>query len=127
MRNADYGDVVFPKPYRAAENSWSSRHRYYDSAKNIRKKYTTEIRNILNGYTDRYNDFENYFLEDFIHIKTCMHLNGYELTFKWLNNKRAKKAIRDWKGDPLEVLWHLNRRGLLEGAVKIEQKRRAGK
>lgn len=122
IRNEEYGDIVFPKPYNVDSFSWSPHHRYYYSLKNIRDDYSTEIRNILNGYNDDRKDFEALFLECYTQIRN--HDSGnLSLCFEWLNTKEAKKAIKEWKGEPLEVLSYLNHHRIIEKAVQREHRR----
>jgi hypothetical protein len=132
MKNSDYGDVVFPMVY---EVSWGG-YSYSGgliSSKNIRDEYSLEIRNILNGYADRHDDFTGSFLEACHHIKnplspyTLQHCNGRKLPFEWLNVKKTKEILKAWHGDPLDALYYLTRHGFIEKAVRIERKKRAKK
>jgi hypothetical protein len=122
MHNGEYGEVIFPKSKRAAQYSWSSHHRYYYPIKRTRDNYTTEIRNILNGYCDDRKDFEALFLECYTQIRSHDSVN-LSLPFEWLTTKEAKKIVGDWKGEPLEVLSYLNHHRIVERAIKLEQKR----
>jgi hypothetical protein len=120
MRDFEYGNTAFPKCWKAS--SWGSSHRYYCSVKDIRDGYTTEIRNILNGYTDRREDFEAQYIDFYNQIKN-LDSDSLSSCFEWLAVKEAKKAIKDWKGEPLELLSYLNHHRIIERAVALAQKR----
>ena len=124
VKNADYGDVVFPE-YRSYCHSSGSY--YYDIKNEIRKKYFLEIRNILNGYScqGRYT-FENDHNETFIaacnKIKGFIPDDGRKYDYEWLNVKKIKNVIKTWAGNPLDVLKYLADIGLIEEAVRIHTK-----
>jgi hypothetical protein len=122
MRAPEKGDVIFPRYYASGDGSWSSSSRYYYPEYKILEDYTTEIRNILNGYCDRWEDFEADFMDCYTQIRNC-DSGSRPSYFEWLNTREAKKTIKDWKGEPLEVLSYLNHQRIIEGAVKIEQRR----
>jgi hypothetical protein len=120
MRDFEYGNTAFPKCWKAS--SWGSSHRYYRSLKDIRDDYMTEIRNILNGYSDRGEDFEAKYLDCYNHIRN-RDSDSLPLCFEWLAVKDAKKAIKGWKGEPLEFLSYSNHHRIIEKAVALAQKR----
>jgi len=121
MRNPDYGDIVFPI---RREYFDIIRCKDFDLRKETRDKYFLEIRNILNGYADRYNDYaDETFIEDFNRIKGFIPNNDiWEYCFEWLNNKKIKKAIKSWSGEPLKILKHLTDKGLIEQVVRLKIK-----
>ena len=121
MRNPDYGDIVFPI---RREYFDIIRCKDFDLRKETRGKYFLEIRNILNGYADRYNDYaDEIFIEDFNRIKGFIPNNNiWEYCFEWLNNKKVKKAIKSWSGEPLKILKHLTDKGLIEQVVRLKIK-----
>jgi hypothetical protein len=131
MKDACPEDVIFPI---AAEVSdpWGgdySSHTLY-SAREIRSDFFLEIRNILNGYTDPYDhDCAADFLESFNYIKNPLspylsaRRNRTMSRFDWLNLKEAKEIIKQWEGEPFDVLYCLARRGIIEKAVRIKMKR----
>lgn len=116
------GNAVFPY-YIPSGDACNCSPRYYYPRKEIRNKYTTEIRNILNGCCDKSNDFEADFIADFNQIKGRCRPRSLHLNFKWMNTRVAKKIIKTWKGEPLEVLFYLNDKRIIEKAVTIEQKK----
>jgi hypothetical protein len=121
LRSAGYGEVVFPRYYRSGEDSWGSRHRYYYPVKRIRKEYATDIRNILNGYHDNRRDFEEAFLQNFAGIKEGFD-PGRWIRFEWMEVKPVREAIRAWEGNPVDIIYFLNRAKLIEQAVRVRQK-----
>ena len=114
-----YEDIVFPQNYHPGDNNWSYRHQCICSKKEIREEFMLTIRHIINGYSvSQYLNHEAAFIEDFFRIKNNEWPNK-----KWLRNRGIKKAIREWQGDPIDVLYYLNRHGLIEQAVREECKR----
>jgi hypothetical protein len=116
----DHGEVIFPEDHipRAIRHPCYIYQEY-----KIRQDYNIEIRKILNGLIGYFEeDFEASFLECYAQIRNRDSVSP-SLCFEWLNTKEAKKVIRDWKGEPLEVLSYLNHHRLIEKAVKIKQRR----
>ncbi|MFP3042949.1 hypothetical protein LQZ19_14125 [Treponema primitia] len=126
MRAREKGDAIFPRYHATGDGCWSSSARFYYPRKKIWDEYTTEIRNILNGYSERYNAEDN-FLDDFNHIRAYKYYDGVPLHFDWLKNKEAKQIIKAWKGKPLDVLYCLNDRRIIEKAAQYEVNRMARK
>jgi len=130
MHSIDYGDIVFPKYYPTQTGSDSS-SRLYKSRKEIRESYFLEIRNILNRYIDKkYRwicDINYYkkFIELFYIIKNGKDKPNKErfIEFKWLNYKKIKNIIKKWKGNPIDVIYYINRIGLIDQAVNWETKK----
>jgi hypothetical protein len=131
MRGDEYGDVIFPQYFRTDIYSWcSSHHRYYYSPTAIRDDYYTEINNILNERIRYNSNFENSFLEFFYYIRNSLaepyifrEVDGRLSRLEWLNCKQVKDCLKHWEGDPLEALFYLARKGLIEKAVRNEIKR----
>lgn len=122
-------DVMFPLRYR---NGDSTKRRLYYSVTEIRDTYFTEIRNILNGYHHKhynavYWSYDISFLHCYNIIRGTMPDDGTGGRFDWLNNRRAKKIIRSWNGDPLDILRELTRRGIIQYALRLECNRRKRK
>ncbi|WP_026043584.1 hypothetical protein [Treponema primitia] len=118
MRTPEKGDIIFPRYHATGDGSWSSSSRFYYPKKRVWDKYTTEIRNILNGYSDHYDDFEDDFLIDFNHIRVFKYYDGVLLHFDWLKSKEAKRIIKAWEGKPLDVLYCLNSHRIIEKAAQ---------
>ena len=121
MRNPDYGDVVFPIQKEYFE---IIRCKDFDLRKETRDKYFLEIRNILNGYADSYsNHADETYIEDFNRIKGFIPGNDtWGCYCEWLNNKKVKKAVKSWSGEPLKILKYLTDTGLIEQAVRLKTK-----
>ena len=129
---SEYGDVIFPRYYSSRDGSWFASKRLYRSKKGIRNDYLKEIRNILNGFRDRryrreYDDYEEIFIEEFNRIKNMEGQEGREYLFDWLNISEAKEAVKNWNGDPVDILYYLVNAGIIERAVCIEVKKRLRK
>jgi len=127
MKNPEYGDVVFPIVKECLE-MWSRGERPPVSKKEIRNRYFLDVRNILNGYSERHRYYEESWDESFIDAYgKIISLNRgsegrYSAQFKWLDEKSIRKIIRNWPGEPFEVLKHLADTGLIEKAVSREFK-----
>jgi hypothetical protein len=126
MVNPDYGEVLFLIEKKLSL-SWPS-YRDYKCKKEIRNRYFLDIRNILNGYTDRYCVSWH---EDFMDIFNCIRApysdDSRIYHFEWINSKKAKAVIKSWTGKPLDVLEYLTRCGLIEQAVRREFKKQTAK
>jgi hypothetical protein len=130
LHNIEYGEVVFPRYYGSREWSWYTSARLYYSLKKIRNDYCEEIRSILNGYVEKGYfhrnkpyDLQEVFINDFNLIKNGNNERGHGSQFEWLNYNKVKEAVKKWQGEPLDILYHLNRTGLIEQAVRMEAKR----
>jgi hypothetical protein len=130
LRSIEYGEVVFPRYYGSSEGSWYTSSRWYYSLKKIRDDYCEEIRNILNGYLEKRfccwiepDNFQEVFIRDFNLIKNGSDERGRGSQFEWLNCSKVKQAVKKWQGEPLDILYYLNRTGLIEQAVRMEVKR----
>jgi hypothetical protein len=126
LRSVENGEVIFPAYYGSRKRSWHCSSRLYYSKKDIRSSYFTDIRNVLNGYVNRryssiIHDFEEDFLADFTAIRKMR--DDFWLSYVWLATKKAKKLIKAWKGNPLDVLYELTRKGVIEKAVRLECKK----
>ena len=137
MHGLEYGDVVFPRYYRAAKGSWFMSSRKYYAKGNIRENYFTEIK-IIFGYQnwwslrqrDRHREqpeedsWQASFIERFHRIKRGeIRVECYEWYLEWLHTRKVKKAIKKWEGDPLDILNYLARSRLIEKAVRDKCKR----
>jgi len=127
--STEYGDVIFPIE-REVLVPWDDdfSHNNLYCKKEIRDNYFCEIRNILNGYQERgycgqYVDPQEVFIEAFNRIKKGECSDGKESCFAWLNTREAKEAVKQWVGDPLDVLYYLSHSGIIEKAVRKECKR----
>jgi hypothetical protein len=126
LRSAENGDVLFPLYYGSRKRSWYCSSRLYYSKKDIRTSFFTDIRNIINGYVkDRYSwrpyDHESEFIANFNNIKSPQ--DDFRMSLDWLDTKEAKKLIKAWKGNSLDVLYELTRKGIIERAVRLECKK----
>jgi hypothetical protein len=121
------GDAVFPSSHDFRDGFLGGSIRgNFNFREKTREKYTTEVRNILNGYSDhsrKATDFEADFIEAFYRIKGRLAAVGHDSCFEWLNTKEAKETIKVWEGEPIEVLYYLNHHGIIEKAVHLECKR----
>ena len=88
-----------------------------------------EIRNILNGfnYTKyEWSKFKNYydeFIDIFYRIKNGKKIKKRRLLFKeWLDYKEIQNVIKRWEGEPIDVIYYINRIGLIEKALNWEIK-----
>jgi len=130
---AEHGEVLFPAYHRTREASWSSSSRIYQSKKDIRDEYFKETRDILNSYQNwRYGreyDYDGYefFIYDFNRIRSGVCLDGINSRFEWLNSREAKEAVKNWEGDPLDIIDHLAHSGMIERAVCRECRRMSRK
>ena len=139
-----YDEVLFPLYHRTHQASWSGSSRIYQSKKEIRDGYFKEIRDILNGFQDRGHwrnkDYQEIFIRDFNRIRNGESpepsaepvqqgspQDGKSSYFLWLNNREAQNIIKNWKGDPLDVLYYLTSAGIIERAVSSECRRMSGK
>ena len=146
LYSIERGDVIFPRYYGAGDGSWTGSNRIYYAKRVIRDNYFTEIRNILNGYQewdswrgrDRYanqprEDYQKAFIDSFNGIKRGspygVKTSRYEwpLTFEWLNIREVKEAVKNWEGDPLDILYYLTNSGIIAKAVQDECKRMSRK
>ena len=119
----EYGEVVFPRYYRTSRigYKYDSTESHY-SVKEIRDEYFDEIDSILNGFKTLYHDYQRDFFREYYRIKSGKDENGKGYCFRWLKPRVVKEAIKKWNGDPLDVLYYLNRTGLIEKVVRIEAK-----
>jgi len=130
---AEYGDVIFPRYDGSRMGCWYSPKRLYRSKKEIRNDYLKEIRNILNGFRDRRlywrvgDDYEEIFIAEFNRIKNMEGPERREYFFEWLNIREAKEAVKNWNGDPVDILYYLVNAGIIERAVSLEVKRKLRK
>jgi hypothetical protein len=130
---SEYGDVIFPRYYGSREGSWFTSKRLYRSKKGIRDDYLKEIRDIINGYQDRRlywragDVLEEIFTEEFYRIKNKEGPEGKEYHFEWLNTREAKEAVKNWNGEPLDILYYLVNARIIERAVCLEVERRLRK
>ena len=128
LHNTENGEIIFPNYYGLAHKSWYCSKRWYYSKMKIRNEYFKEMRNILNGYQDCYflysrriKDYLEIFTKEFYRIKNGTDEENYR--YKWLNTREAIKAIKNWDGDPLDVLYYLTNTRIIEKAVRNECKR----
>jgi len=125
LSSADFDDVIFPLKNEISD-LWDGD--YFSNSlvfkKEIRDRYFLEIRNILNGFCHKNYDenFFEQFIEAYHTIKDSDHNNGIESNFEWLNIKAVKKAVKNWKGEPLDILKYLTQKGLIEKAVRVNIK-----
>ena len=124
LTNPGYGDAVFPKYRGADKNSWFSISLGHPLQKEyIRIRYCKEIRNIINGYHDEKENYEELFIEAYNRIKNGKCPDGKVSRFAWLNTREAKEAVKQWEGDPPDVLYYLTHSGIIEKAVRNECRR----
>ncbi|MDR1445684.1 MAG: hypothetical protein LBI90_02185 [Treponema sp.] len=99
-------------------------YHYRSCKKEIRDDYFKEIRDILNGYSDRHDNYKELFLDCFNRIKGLLPIEGRGFRFEWLAFGKAKAIIRKWEEDPLDVLSYLACAKAIEEAANHEYKRR---
>jgi len=123
---SEYADVVFPIYYGSKGRRGSSKWINYFKRK-IRNDYLKEIRDILNGFRERryrveYDDHEEIFIAEFNRIKNMEGRAVKKYLFEWLNTREAKEAVKNWNGDPVDILYYLVNAGIIERAVRLEVK-----
>ena len=125
LHSHEYGEVIFPQYYGSAVWSWGASARSYCKVEDIRNNYFDEVSSILNGYIKGKilpKDYRSTFLKDFAQIKNGERPDGKNSCFAWLNTKQAKEAIKNWTGDPIDILYHFTKTGIVEKAVRKECK-----
>ena len=120
--NHEYGEVIFPIVNEVSDPWDGDYGNTLYLKKEIRIDFLTEIRNILNGFSDRWDDYDFYYRESYNQIKGLEPPNGKKSRFFWLNLKETKQIIKSWAGNPLEVLMFLNHHGIIEKAVSLKLK-----
>jgi hypothetical protein len=122
ITNPEYGEVVFPshKSFLRVQ-----RNKIFNYKNSVRNGYSLEISEILNGIfkgLPYYYDERFFMNEAFIKAFNCIKANTpYKKPrwkFEWLDVKAVKEAIKEWRGDPLEILRYLFHRGYIEQAVR---------
>jgi hypothetical protein len=134
--------VVFPSyksfPKEAPYNTQGTYHNYKNE---IRQRYFCEIQETLNRYTihNRYTMYHSDLLRtDEIYVELINRIKGltpntdigwewyfqWPLTFhfEWLNDKKVKRAVKAWGGEPFDLLKYLTDKGYIEKAVCLEFK-----
>jgi len=121
MSSGEYGDALFPKYLGDDKRAWFMVPRHHPLLKErIRTRYFREIACILNGQSVGSVSARELFLLEFRRIKGIEPEGARGYAFEWLNLKAARKAIKAWEGEPLDVLAHLTRSGLIEKAIGCE-------
>ena len=128
---SEYGDVIFPIYY-GSKGRWRSSKWINIFKREIRNDYLKEIRDILNGfreqrYREEYDDHEEIFTEEFNRIKNMEGRAVKKYLLEWLNIREAKEAVKNWDGDPVDILYYLVNAGIIERAVRLEVKKRLRK
>jgi hypothetical protein len=124
-----HGDAVFPcRDYRTSDYFQVSFPLSLLMHKR-RNEYYTEINHIFNNYsgdTKVGRNYKEFFLES---LEKTKHLpiNQYgdkekSRWFEWLYDKKILRAIKQWEGDPLDLLYYLSQHGYIEMAVKRREK-----
>jgi hypothetical protein len=133
MKNPDYGDVIFPI-YKECVVVPHRGHKPPVSEKEIRSKYFTEVRKILNGYWDEgyegyieiYNSIKEGLIPDYVlkygFDEWAKHGRIEYVFGEWLYSKKVKRIIKNWTGEPLEVFQYLLDNGFIEEAVRQKYK-----
>ena len=122
--NPEYGEAIFPNYHGLDRSRCFSILRWHPLYfKFIREWYFEEIRNILNGYSDDKRNWAKLFLNDFYGIKSGTLCNDKKSIFEWLNFKQVRKAIKNWTGDPFDILKYLSDNRLIEQAVSSKFKK----
>ena len=116
MVNPEYGDEVFSLGKKLS----SPRRGFYGyrRRKEIRNGYFLEIRNILNGYTERYMSWDEAFTEAYNYFRGCLSDDVRIYPFEWLLSKKAREKLKSWQGKPFDVLDYLTRHGYIEKTVQ---------
>jgi hypothetical protein len=132
-RNPEYGEAVFPRYRGVGAYQWGQHHRQYQSISKIRDTYYAEINHILNDFSDLHHDndyrksYKESFLENLRKIKGIplppfpKNKYGQEpktVWFEWLDCGEIRQIIREWEGEPLDVLYYLAHNGYIEKAVQ---------
>jgi hypothetical protein len=136
--NPEYGDVVFPF-YKSFPKA--ARFTYYNTKNEIRQDYYLEIQETLNHYT-HYTRLHWDHRTDEIYLGLINRIKGLtsntnisewyfqwplEYYFEWLNDKKAKRAVKTWRGDIFDLLKYLTDTGYVEKGVQLEFKLRLAK
>ena len=131
LKSPDYGDIVFPI---VKECLLIRRCKWLVSREEIRSKYFTEVRKILNGYWDEgyegyieiYNSIKKGLIPDYVlkygFDEWAKHGRIEYVFGEWLYSKKVKRIIKNWTGEPLEVLQYLLDDGFIEEAVRQRYK-----
>ena len=124
--NPELGDIAFPL-YKQFPATYARKN--YNLMSEIRNEFNLEIIHILCGhfYTTWSPSADEHFIEAFNKIKGIIPGGGRPFLFEWLEGKKAKKAVKAWRGEPLELLRHLTRRGIIEQAARRRFRLRTGK
>jgi hypothetical protein len=113
MKSADYGDVVFTMPREVSDPYSGDCYTHALVFKRvIRDRYYEEINSIFKGDGEPLEEL----------IKSLIHGDGREFRYDWLKLKAVQRVIRNWEGEPLEVLRYLTHKGFIEQAVRREFK-----
>jgi hypothetical protein len=141
MFSEEHGDVIFPIA-REVSDPWERDYctNCLYNKKYTRNEYFEEIRNILNGYQkkwelwkwepefkdipgfDESDDYREIYVKAFNRIKNGESPDAKFSRFYWLNTNEVKQAIRNWNGDPLDILYYLAHSGIIEKAVHRDYK-----
>jgi hypothetical protein len=117
MTNPEYGDVVFPCHKSFSTVNRGKDHNYKSE---IRNEYGLEVRDILNGYKGKDGLLmDEAFFKAFNGIKTDTPYKKPRWKLEWLDAKPVRKAVKEWTGEPLEILVWLFLRGIIEQAVRL--------
>jgi len=119
--NPDYGDALFVSNKKLLSH-WLY-YREYRTRKGIRKDFNLEIRKILNGCTDRYMSWDEPFIESFNYIRGGLFGEVQIYPFEWLNSRKVRMVIKEWQGNPFDVLKFLTDHGYIEKAIRLKFKK----
>ena len=127
--NPEFGETVFPH-YKEFFILYGGKDYLFEN--DIRHEFNLEISQILNGYSYKHfgrdtPEMDKCFIEAFNEIKGVIPENRKAYRFEWLDGRKAKKAVKAWRGKPFDVIRHLTRRGFIEQAVRRSFKMRTGK
>jgi hypothetical protein len=124
--NPELQDIVFP-----LYNHLRDKHhpKSFNYLSEIRNSYNLEMVQILGGhFCPVWSPLaDEHFIEAFEKIKGIIPGGGRPFLFEWLEGRKAKKAVKAWRGDPFELLRHLTRRGIIEYAVRSRFRMETGK
>jgi len=121
LMNPDYGDVLFVSNKKLLSH-WHY-YREYRTKKGIRKDFNLAIRNILNGYSDRYMSWEEAFIEAYNYFRGCLSDDVRIYPFEWLNSRKVRMVIKEWQGNPFDILKFLTDHGYIEKAIRLKFKK----
>jgi hypothetical protein len=120
--NEEYGDVTFP--FKNIDGFWyrDDWHFSYPSIHHIRKEFYTEIQYILNNFADKHHYYYDDYLKEYNIARIGTHSfhdrYGYFDRYRWVHLKKIREVIKEWQGNPVDVLYYLIENNTIEQALR---------